>query len=347
MAVETYVVDTLTTRDVTLRERTDFWSEHVTSYQSRMGFMYPRTDNFHAGTIRQCTDAYQLVMFWSDTIKYTRTAGQARRDPDEDYRLLLPVAGEMLLRQEDREVRLVPGAGCLISFATPFEILQEASMRALIMSIAAQEVNGRLNRSSPLTAGLDLTSGLGRVVGGMLTGLHEERDTLTSGQFDAVSDRLVELLCMLAAGEDRPTAPGHLADVETVVRRYIREHAADPDMTGVTVAQALGWSLRQVQLVLQHAGTTPRELIREERLRLVRDRLRAPAYRHMTITELAYASGFSSSSALSTAFRQRFGVCPREMRHAGPSPSAIRAGIARTEGRPDHRQASGRQDGLA
>ncbi|MCX4791607.1 helix-turn-helix domain-containing protein [Streptomyces sp. NBC_01221] len=105
-------------------------------------------------------------------------------------------------------------------------------------------------------------------------------------------------------------------------------------MTGVTVAQALGWSLRQVQLALQHAGTTPRELIREERLRLVRDRLRAPAYRHMTITELAYASGFSSSSALSTAFRQRFGVCPREMRHAGPSPSAIRAGIARTEGRP-------------
>lgn len=204
MALETYVVDTLTTRDVTLRERTDFWSEHVTSYQSRMGYMYPRTDDFHAGTIRQCTDTYQLVMFWSDTIKYTRTAGQARRDPDEDYRLLLPVAGEMVLRQDDREVRLVPGAGCLISFATPFEILQEASMRALIMSIAAQEVNGRLNRSSPLTAGLDLTSGLGRVVGGMLTGLHEERDTLTSGQFDAVSDRLVELLCMLAAGEDRP-----------------------------------------------------------------------------------------------------------------------------------------------
>lgn len=73
-----------------------------------------------------------------------------------------------------------------------------------------------------------------------------------------------------------------------------------------------------MQLALQHAGTTPRELIREERLRLVRDRLRAPGYRHMTITELAYVSGFSSSSALSAAFRQRFGVCPREMRHAGP-----------------------------
>ncbi|MFG2789589.1 helix-turn-helix domain-containing protein [Streptomyces sp. NPDC048419] len=34
----------------------------------------------------------------------------------------------------------------------------------------------------------------------------------------------------------------------------------------------------------------------------------------MTITELAYATGFSSASALSTAFRPCFGVSPREMR---------------------------------
>ncbi|MFI6700103.1 helix-turn-helix domain-containing protein [Streptomyces sp. NPDC050509] len=305
---------------MTSGERTDFWSEHVTSCQGLMDYRYPPTDDFHAGTIRQRTDTYQLVTFWSDTIRYARTAGQVRRDPDEDYRFLLPVAGELVLRQEDQEVRLTPKAGCLVTFAAPFELLQDASMRALIMSIPAREVNGRLNRSSPLVAGLDLASGLGRVVGDMLTGLHEERDTLTGGRFDAVSDRLVELLCMLAAGDNRPTAPGHLTEVEAVVRQYIREHAADPDMTGATIAQALGWSLRQVQLALHHAGTTPRDLIREERLRLVRDRLRAPVYRHLTITELAYASGFSSASALSTAFRRRFGVCPREMRHAGPRP---------------------------
>lgn len=317
MALGTYVVDSSTTRDVTPRERTDFWSEHVTSHHGRMGYRYPRTDDFRAEAIRQRTDTYQLVKCWSDMVKYIRTAGQVRRDPDEDYHLLLPVAGELVLRQNDQETRLVPGAGCLVTLAAPFEILHPAFTRAFIMTIPAQEVNGRLNRSSPLAVGLDLTSGLGRVVGDMLTGLHEERGTLTSGQFDAVSDRLVELLCLLAAGDDRPTAPGHLTEVETVVRRYIREHAADPDLTGAIMAQELGWSLRQVQLALQHAGTTPRELIREERLRLVRDRLRAPAYRHMTITELAYASGFSSASALSTAFRQRFGVCPREMRHAG------------------------------
>jgi AraC-like DNA-binding protein len=81
------------------------------------------------------------------------------------------------------------------------------------------------------------------------------------------------------------------------------------------MARALGWSLRQIQLALQHAGTTPRDLIREERLRLVRERLRCGDCERLTITDLAYASGFSSASALSTAFRQRFGVSPREMRN--------------------------------
>lgn len=136
----------------------------------------------------------------------------------------------------------------------------------------------------------------------MLTGLHEEREHLTDPEFNAVSDRVVELVCMLTAGDDRPDAPGQLGEVEAMVRRYVRDHVADPHLTGTAVAHALGWSLRQIQLALQKAGTTPRELIREERLRLVRDRLLCAECDHMTITDLAYSVGFSSASALSTAF---------------------------------------------
>ncbi|MBB4932767.1 AraC-like DNA-binding protein [Lipingzhangella halophila] len=67
---------------------------------------------------------------------------------------------------------------------------------------------------------------------------------------------------------------------------------------------------------MQAAGTTPRELIREERLVLARDRLTIQAYRGTPIFELAHRTGFGSASAFSTAFRQRFGVTPRELRRA-------------------------------
>ncbi|WP_433467653.1 helix-turn-helix domain-containing protein [Spirillospora sp. CA-128828] len=259
--------------------------------------------------------AYRLVLYLADKAEYVRTAGQARRD--RGYRFLLPLHGEMLMLQDGREARLRPGTGGLIAPAAPFRVVQPRPARALVMTIPAHEMDGRLSAPSLPVTGLDLSTGLGRVVADMVRAVGEERGALTEPQFDAACDRITELLCLLLGGGEHPPAPGHLAEVEAVVRRYVREHATDPGLTGAAMAQDLGWSLRQVQLALQRAGTTPRELIREERLRLVRDRLRNPLDRHVTITDLAHATGFSSASALSHAFRQRFGVSPRELRRHG------------------------------
>lgn len=315
MPAGTYIVESQATGKVDPRERTDFWSEHVGSYQTPMDFRYASPETFRGEMTRQGTDTYQLVDWRCDKIEYVRTPRLVRQKPDPDYRLVLPLRGELVLRQDDQEARLTPGMGSLMTLGAPFQLLHDASMRGIIFSIPAREIDGPLNRKSPLATGLDLTTGLGRVVNSMLQSLSDERDSLTTTEFNAVSDRIVELLCMLAVDDDRPDVPGHLAEVEAMVRRYVREHAADPGLTGTSMARALGWSLRQIQLALQRVGTTPRELIREERLRLVRDRLQCHHCAHMTITDLAHASGFSSASALSSAFRQRFGVSPREMRH--------------------------------
>ncbi|MFB4311568.1 helix-turn-helix domain-containing protein [Actinomadura sp. GTD37] len=260
--------------------------------------------------------AYRLVLYRADR---AGPATAAHAACTEGYRFLLPLHGELLLLQDGREARLSPGTGGLAAPAAPLRVVQRRPARALVMTIPAHEVDGRLNVPSLPVTGLDLTAGLGRVVADMVRAVEEERGTLSEPQFDAACDRITELLCLVLAGQGRPPAPGHLAEVEAVVRRHVREHAADPGLTGSAMAQDLGWSLRQIQLALQRAGTTPRELIREERLRLVRDRLRDPLYRYVTITDLAHASGFTSASALSHAFRRRFGVSPRELRrHAAP-----------------------------
>lgn len=274
-------------------------------------------DDVLAGPPGPCGAEYRLVLNVSERAEYVRTPGQAHRDGG--YRFLLPQRGEMIMVHEGREVRLGPGAGALIPPAAPFRVVQPRPARVLVMTIPTREMDGRLCGPPLPVAGLDLSAGLGRVVADMVRAVGEERRSLSGPQFDAACDRITELLCLMLAGDERPTAPGHLAEVEAVVRRYVREHATDPGLTGAAMAQDLGWSLRQVQLALQRAGTTPRELIREERLRLVRDRLRNPLDRHVTITDLAHATGFSSASALSHAFRQRFGVSPRELRRHGAS----------------------------
>ncbi|WP_274388916.1 hypothetical protein [Streptomyces cavernae] len=186
-------------------------------------------------------------------MEYVRTPGLVRQVPDPDYRFLLPISGELVLRQDGQEIRLPPGTGSLLTLGAPFELLHDSAVEGFVLSVPAQEIDGPLNRKSPLAKGLDLTSGLGAVVDGMLHSLYQQREALTTAHFDAVTDRVVELLCMLATGDDRPDAPGHLTEVEAVVRRYVRDHADDPSLTGTTMARALGWSLRQVQLALQRA----------------------------------------------------------------------------------------------
>ncbi|MFI0483082.1 helix-turn-helix domain-containing protein [Actinomadura sp. 9N215] len=295
-------------------------------------------DDFLGGPVRRSGGAYRLVLYRSDRADHLRTGDRPRRDavpgpvpapvPGRDpdtgaYGFLLPLRGEMILLRDGAQARLRPGTGGLVSLTAPVRLVPHRPARALVLTIPAHEVDGRLrraaSRAAPLATGLDLSAGLGRVVADMVRAVGEERDLLTARQFDAACDRITELLCILVADfgaveHERPPAPGHLAEVEAVVRRHVREHATDPGLTGAAMAQELGWSLRQIQLALQRAGTTPRELIREERLRLVRDRLRDPLDRHVTITDLAHATGFSSASALSHAFRQRFGVSPRELR---------------------------------
>ncbi|MEV5837533.1 helix-turn-helix transcriptional regulator [Nocardia sp. NPDC052112] len=148
----------------------------------------------------------------------------------------------------------------------------------------------------------------------MATALFAQRDSLGHRQFDAVSARLVDLLRTHILG-DHPTESSHLEDLESTIRHCVRAYAHDPELTGTTVAHALGWSLRRIQVALQRAGTTPRELIKEERLQLAYARLQDPAYRDRNNTTVAVELGFSSASAFSTAFRHRFGTTPRDIRY--------------------------------
>ncbi|QKG24559.1 helix-turn-helix domain-containing protein [Actinomadura verrucosospora] len=305
-----YSVTATATDDYASHERIEMWSERTNAYQSALDVRCPSPEDFHGRMIRQYSGEYQLVSYWSSETHYLRTPDLVRRDPDEDYRLLIPLNGETGLVTDRSEATLRPGTGALLTIAQPCRLTQSGPHRAALLTIPAREVPGPY----PAYYSFDLSKGLGRLVGAMIGVLRDERDELTGVQFDAACDRITELLRLLIEGAGQSSAAGRLADVEADIRRYVRRNIADPELSGASVAHGLGWSLRQVQLALQQAGTTPRELIREERLRLARDRLRDPRHRRVPITDIGHATGFPSASAFSAAYRRRFGETPRDTR---------------------------------
>ncbi|WP_228000459.1 helix-turn-helix domain-containing protein [Nocardia australiensis] len=320
MTSDSDLADSASTGAVAAEARTEFWGELISTYhRRRLGYRFRSRQDFRGRAVLRRTATYQLVGWQADSVTFYRTAGQIRADPDDDYRLIVPTAGAAVIRQGNDQVPISSGAGALVTINRPFSFSHGDGSTGLTMAIPYRELDHRLGHRAEPARLVDLTSGLGRLVADMATGLVAERGALTQRQFDAAAERLVELLCMHIVG-DHPTETGHLASIEAAVRQYIRAHASDLELTGAGVARALGWSVRQIQLALQAAGMTPRELIKEERLRLAHSRLQDPAFAHWSIGSLASGLGFGSASTFSTDFRRRFGASPRDIRRPSRRP---------------------------
>lgn len=260
----------------------------------------------------QQTATYRLLR-WDepgDRVAY-RTPTHVRRAPGDDfYWLVLPRHAAFTLGWQGDVLSVPPGRALLMGLD------QVCRMRpgptALALQLPRTEIDHALPAEASRRTVLDLTTGLGRVTGSLIRSVHAEQSRLGEREFDGLCDRIGELLCMLALGDLRPQR-GQLDETVATVRRYVRDTVGVGDVRLPAVARALGWSPRQLRAVLQQAGTTYRDLRREEALRVARDIMERPGPQAISITEIAARSGFTATW-FSAAFKARYGETPREFR---------------------------------
>jgi AraC-like DNA-binding protein len=301
MDVGAHLVERTSTLRLDARERAEFWSQYVRTNHCSFSSGFADASDFRARTVLQRGPRHQMVEFWSQQIHYVRSVKDVARDDDYRVRVLVPLAGSMLVRVGDQDVRLHPGAAGLLATAHPFEIRHGDGVRALVFTLPDARPD------IPPRPVLDLRTGLGAVAHNLLTGIAAESDRFGPGEFERAATGAAEMLRQLAT----PSTSGSLYLVEQAFRAYVAEHAANPELTGGSAAAALGWSLRQVQVALKAADTTPSEVIRRERLTLAR---RLLGDGRLRISDVAFASGFSSVNTFTDAFRREFGATPRSFR---------------------------------
>jgi AraC family transcriptional regulator len=104
------------------------------------------------------------------------------------------------------------------------------------------------------------------------------------------------------------------SDVIEDVMKYIRQHIHEPLDRG-TLAAVAGFSIPHFHRVFTaHVGESAISYVRRLRLERAARKLRMGA---VDITEVALAAGYDSHAAFSKAFRQQFGLSPREFRQLG------------------------------
>jgi AraC-like DNA-binding protein len=120
----------------------------------------------------------------------------------------------------------------------------------------------------------------------------------------------------------RKYAPQLKQNRETI-EHIVTEHLRNPQLSVKYIAGQLNCSTRYLQKVFQGTGQSLIQYIRQRRLNLARTELLDPDRPEREITEIAFATGFSSAAHFSSAFRAYFGYSPSEARaHRSPEPLA-------------------------
>jgi len=142
----------------------------------------------------------------------------------------------------------------------------------------------------------------------------EELDDTSEVTEQALGYSMLEMfrVAINEVGSVRDRATGREV-MEQRVREYIRRNLCDPELSVESIAKAMGCSPRYIHKTFEGKESVSR-LIWSQRLDRCRLELMAAHGQSITLTELAYEFGFSSSAHFSRTFRSRFGMTPSDFR---------------------------------
>jgi AraC-like DNA-binding protein len=159
--------------------------------------------------------------------------------------------------------------------------------------------------------------GFGPLVGTMLRAVwaHVEQGLPTEYGPNLVKG-LLEVIAATYAMEHRSDActSSVAAARRAQIKRFIEAHLRDASLSAHSVATGLGLSARYTRMVFMAEGEGIADYILRRRLEECASQLRNALWQRSSITDTAFAWGFSSMAHFTRAFKERFAVTPSEYR---------------------------------
>jgi acetamidase/formamidase/AraC-like DNA-binding protein len=232
--------------------------------------------------------------------------------------VMLPLEDGVALRTSAGHQIISVGQLLLLPRKSDWSVAFQRGMRAVVLSVTSDTFRGR-KISQPAFSDVRVMApgGFTEVFSRTLDSAARSLETLSVVEWTAVAQSLADLLPtfmrqLMAAATETGTATQ--AAILHRICQTIERRLDDPDLTPARVAQAEGISERYLQKLFEGTGSNFTHYLRERRLQRTWADLSNPAEAHHSISEIAYRSGFNDSAHFSRAFRNRFGLPPREFR---------------------------------
>jgi AraC-like DNA-binding protein len=301
-------------------ERFGLWAETIAAAFGPFAISRNDPARFHGRVRVERRSAIRFIELGYDGHAFRRSRNDVARLDDAYCSLLRPLQGRLTLLQGGAEHVLEPGQYYLVNHAVPYETVPQAGYQAVALAFPPSALATRVaNPRSFYALNDDPASPRWKLLDGFLTQYTAGRQVWTDGEFDKLTQQLLDLVVMsIIESGQQPSASEGSARVAHHARalRHIRTHLADRHLTPRGVAKACGISLAYLHEVFRGTGHGVEETIFAERLERAGTMLRAPDHARMQIATIAYGVGFSAPAHFARAFRRRFGASPSEWRSA-------------------------------
>jgi AraC-like DNA-binding protein len=247
-----------------------------------------------------------------------RTASRIARS-DEDFILIaLGKHGCGAVLQDDREAVIHPGEFAFYDTTRPYQLRFDADFAQTIFQVPRSALQRRIPGIETLTAvSFDRKRPLARLTHDFLMAISGTVDQLDDVDGARVSDQALDLLAMAMCerlGGNGISASTHRSAVLFRLKAHIRAHLSEPELSLATTAAALGISPRYVNDLLADEQTSFQRHVLIQRLEQCKRDLASPVHARRHIGEIAFAWGFNDLSHFGRAFREQFGLSPRDWR---------------------------------
>jgi acetamidase/formamidase/AraC-like DNA-binding protein len=276
----------------------------------------------------------ELIQFSSDVgICFVRLVGTAQeytvdfREEPGSFWLAVMLDGPCVARSTSDTITLNEGDMICARGEAPVSLQFTTDHRSLLFKIPAKSLDQRLKAPLPdKPRRLSAINGPSRVLSSMLRSLADMTSDVPDEGLRPVELALPEFLLASLLSEATPRALGGAAGMRAAllerVFQTIEMRLSDPNLNYQQVANEHGISPRYLQKLFESIDDSFGHYVKVRRLERCRLDLRSPLHSQKSISDILFQWGFNDSASFSRAFREQYGISPREYRKMAPHDDA-------------------------
>jgi AraC-like DNA-binding protein len=299
-------------------EREEFW-RHVVADTFVPVNVGPMSERDISGAIRLDSVGRMGIARLTGTPQSIARSARHIRQLDRSCLLVgVLVGGAARISQDERQAEVRAGDCVIYEPGRPYEWFfddpWDLRLFALPLgSVQLTESERRLVTARPLSSQASLAG----VVSRFLLDLARHRDVLPAAQSERIiaqaSDLVVTLLS--SAFDEGDDVRGCVQrSLVLRIKDYIEQRLTDPVLGPDEIASAVSISTRYLRKLFQDEHRSVSQYVKERRLDRARYDLLDPRLAGRPISAIAFGCGFGDISGFNRAFKEAYGITPRELR---------------------------------